>query len=121
MAFTDCSTHSLGRLLASAIFNGDILVRSRPSLLLVTTSFEDALVSENKMATILSDLINTVSQLNGHVSILLVKLFLLLRLILCLDFLVLETIEFENFAEILWLNNTVRELTMEKLGSFRKT
>ena len=65
------------------------------------------------MATVINDLVNLVSQLDGQDGILLVELVLLLWLIRGLHLLELEAIELEYLAEVLRLNDSIRELPME--------
>ena len=92
MAFADGCTNCLTWLLPSSILNDHILVRASPSLLLVASGLEDALIGKDEVATIFEDLVNLVSKLDGHVGVLLVELVLLLRLVLGLHLLELEAI-----------------------------
>ena len=117
MAFADSGTHCLGWLLASTVFDGDILIWSRPCLPLETTRFKDTLIGEDQMPIVLEDLVDLVSQIDGHLGVLPIKFILLLRLILDLDLLVLVAIEFQNPTQMLGLNDTVGELAMEQLSS----
>ena len=121
MALAYGCTNCLSRLLSSTILNYDILVRPRPSLILVASSFEDAFIGKDEVATIADDLIHLVSQLDGLVSIRLVKLVLLLRHVLGLHLLELEAIELEDLAVVLRLDNAIRKLPMEQLGSLCET
>ena len=121
MAFADGCTNCLARLLPSSILNDHILVRASPSLLLVASGLEDALIGKDEVATIFDDLVNLVSKLDGQVGVLLVELVLLLRLVLGLHLLELEAIELQDLAEVLGLDDTIRELPMEQLGSLRET
>ena len=113
MALADCRTHCLCWLLTSSILYCHVLIRARPCLFLVASGLEDTFVGEDEMATVADDLVDLVSQLDGHVGILLVELVLLLRHVLCFDLLKLEAIEFENPAELLWLDDSIRKLPME--------
>lgn len=72
MAFADGSAYCLARLLTSSILYCNVLVRARPSLLLVGSGLEDAFIGKDEVATIANDLVDLVSQFDGHVSILLV-------------------------------------------------
>ena len=117
MTFADCCTYCLAGLLACAILHRDILVRARPCLLLVASGFEDALIGEDEVAAFTNDLVDLVPQLDGQVGVLLVQLVLLLRHILGLDLLKLEAIEFQNLAEVLRLDDTIRKLPMEQPSS----
>ena len=121
MAFADGCTNCLAGLLPSSILNDHILVRASPSLLLVASGLEDALIGKDEVATIFDDLVNLVSKLDGQVGVLLVELVLLLRLVLGLHLLELEAIELQDLAEVLGLDDTIRELPMEQLGSLRET
>ena len=120
MAFADSSTHCLAWLITSSILHDHILVRASPSLLLVSSGLEDALIGKDEVATIFDDLVNLVSKLDGQVGILLVELVLLLRLVLGLYLLELEAIELQDLAEVLGLDDTIRELPMEQPGSLRE-
>ena len=73
------------------------------------------------MATVADDLVDLVPQLDGLVGIRLIKLVLLLRHVLGLHLLELEAIEFEDLAVVLWLDDTIGELSMEQLGSLCET
>ena len=121
MALADSCTNCLARLLPSSVLNYDILVRARPSLLLVASGLEDAFVGKYEVAAIADDLIHLVSQLDSLVSIRLVKLVLLLRHVLGLHLLELEAIELEDLAVVLRLDNAIRKLPMEQLGSLCET
>ena len=92
-----------------------------PSLLLVASGLEYALIGKDEVATIFDDLVHLVSKLDGQVGVLLVELVLLLRLVLGLYLLELEAIELQDLAEVLGLDDTIRELPMEQLGSLRET
>ena len=92
-----------------------------PSLLLVASGLEYALIGKDEVATIFDDLVHLVSKLDGQVGVLLVELVLLLRLVLGLHLLELEAIELQDLAEVLGLDDTIRELPMEQLGSLRET
>ena len=70
MAFTDGGTYGLGWLLASAVFDDDVLVWPGPCLLLVTTRLEDALIGEDEVTSVLEDLVDSISQLNSHLGVL---------------------------------------------------
>ena len=72
------------------------------------------------MAAFTDDLVDLVPQLDGQVGVLLVQLVLLLRHILGLDLLKLEAIEFQNLAEVLRLDDTIRKLPMEQPSSLGK-
>ena len=120
MAFADGCTNCLTWLLPSSILNDHILVRASPSLLLVASSLEDTLIGKDEVATIFDDLVNLVSKLDGQVGVLLVELVLLLRLVLGLHLLELEAIELQDLAEVLGLDDTIRELPMEQPGSLRE-
>ena len=113
MALADSCTNRLSWLISSTIFNYNILVRARPSLILVASSFEDAFIGKDEVATIVDDLIHLVSQLDGLVSIRLVEIVLLLRHVLGLHLLELEAIELEDLAVLLRLNDAIRKLPME--------
>ena len=121
MALANCSTYCLAWLLSGAILDRDILVWARPSLLLVPSGLEDALVSKDEVATRTDDLVHLLPQLDGQVGVLLVELVLLLRHVLGLHLLELEAIELQDLAEVLGLDDTIRELPMEQLGSLRET
>ena len=73
------------------------------------------------MPSVLDNLIDLVSQLDGHEGILLVQLILLLRHILGLNFLELIAIELQDLAVMFGLYNSIRKLPMEQLGPFSKT
>ena len=120
MAFADGCTNCLTWLLPSSILNDHILVRASPSLLLVASSLEDTLIGKDEVATIFDDLVNLVSKLDGQVGVLLVELVLLLWLVLGLHLLELEAIELQDLAEVLGLDDTIRELPMEQPGSLRE-
>ena len=121
MAFTDGCTNCLAGLLPSSILYDHILVRASPSLLLVASSLEDALIGKDEVATIFDDLVNLVSKLDGQVGVLLVELVLLLRLVLGLHLLELEAIELQDLAKMLGLYNSIRELPMEQPSSLSET
>ena len=70
MAFAYGGTYGLGWLLASAVFDDDILVRPGPCLLLVPTCLEDALVGKDEMTSLLEDLVDFISKLNSHLGVL---------------------------------------------------
>ena len=114
MTLADCRTHCLCWLLTSSILYCHVRIRARPCLFLVASGLEDTFVGEDEMATVADDLVDLVSQLDRHVSILLVKFVLLLRHVLSLDLLKLEAIKFENLAEVLRLDDSIRKLTMEQ-------
>ena len=69
------------------------------------------------MAAFTNYLVDLVPQLDGQVGVLLVQLVLLLRHIFGFDLLKLEAIEFQNLAEVLWLDDTIRKLPMEQPSS----
>ena len=121
MTFANGGTDSLGRLLTCTVLNGDILIRSRPCLLLITSRLKDTFIGEDEMLSILDNLIDLVFQLDGHEGILLVQLILLLRHILGLNFLELIAIELQDLAVMFGLYNSIRKLPMEQLGPFSKT
>ena len=121
MAFADGCTNCLAGLLPSSILHDHILVRASPSLLLVASGLEYALIGKDEVATIFDDLVNLVSKLDGQVGVLLVELVLLLRHVLGLHLLELEAIELQDLAQVLGLDDTIRELPMEQLGSLRET
>ena len=72
MAFADSGTHCLGWLLASTVFYYHVLVWGGPSLLLIASRLEDALVSEDEMAAFIEDLADLIPKLDGHEGILLI-------------------------------------------------
>ena len=121
MALAYGCTNCLSRLISSTILNYDILIRARPSLLLVASGLEDTLIGKDEVATVADDLIHLVPQLDGLVGIRLIKLVLLLRHVLGLHLLELEAIEFEDLAVVLWLDDTIGELSMEQLCSLCET
>ena len=121
VALTDSRAYCLSRLIPCAVLHNDILVRARPSLLLVASRLEDTLIGKDEMATVTDDLVDPVPQLDGIVGIRLVELVLLLRHVLGLHLLELEAIEFEDLAVVLWLDDTIGELPMEQLGSLCET
>ena len=90
-------------------------------MLLVASGLKDALIGKDEVAAAADDLGDLVSQLDGQVGILLVEFVLLLRHVLGLDLLELEAIELEDLANVLGLDDTIRELSMEQLGSLRET
>ena len=103
MAFADGGTNCLGWLLTSTVLDGDILIWPRPCLSLETTGLKDALIGEDQMPIVLEDLVDLVSQIDGHLGVLSIKFILLLRLILDLDLLVLVAIKFQNPTQMFWL------------------
>ena len=113
MALAYGCTNCLSRLISSTILNYDILIRARPSLLLVASGLEDTLIGKDEVATVADDLVDLVPQLDGLVGIRLVELVLLLRHVLGLHLLELEAIELEDLAVVLWLDDTIGELPME--------
>ena len=121
MALAYGCTNCLSRLISSTILNNDILVRARPSLLLVASGLEDTLIGKDEVATVADDLVDLVPQLDGLVGIRLVELVLLLRHVLGLHLLELEAIELEDLAVVLWLDDTIGELSMEQLCSLCET
>ena len=121
MALADGCTNCLTWLITSSILHDHILVWASQSLLLVASGLEYALIGKNEVATIFDDLVHLVSKLDGQVGVLLVELVLLLRLVLGLHLLELEAIELQDLAEVLGLDDTIRELPMEQLGSLRET
>ena len=121
MALADSSTHCLAGLITSTILHDHILVRASPSLLLIASGLEDALIGKDEVATIFDDLVYLVSKLDGQVGVLLVEFVFLLRLVLGLHLLELEAIELQDLAEVLGLDDTIWELPMEQLGSLRET
>jgi hypothetical protein len=90
-------------------------------LLLIASGLEDALIGKDEVATIFDDLVNLVSKLDGQVGVLLVEFVFLLWLVLGLHLLELEAIELQDLAEVLGLDDTIRELPMEQLGSLCET
>ena len=120
MAFADGCTNCLTWLITSSILHDHILVRASPSLLLVASSLEDALIGKDEVAAVFDDLVHLIPQLDGQVGILLVELVFLLRLILGLHLLELEAIELQDLAEVLGLDDTIRELPMEQPSSLRE-
>ena len=120
MALADGCTHCLAGLITSSILHNHIFIWASPSLLLVASGLEDALIGKDEVATIFDDLVNLVSKLDGQVGVLLVELVLLLRLVLGLHLLELEAIELQDLAEVLGLDDTIRELPMEQPGSLRE-
>ena len=120
MAFADGCTNCLAGLLPSSILNDHILVRASPSLLLVASGLEDALIGKDEVTTFADDLVHLLPQLDGQVGVLLVELVLLLRHVLGLHLLELEAIELQDLAEVLGLDDTIRELPMEQPGSLRE-
>ena len=121
MALAYGCTNCLSRLISSTILNYDILIRARPSLLLVASGLEDTLIGKDEVATVADDLVDLVPQLDGLVGIRLVELVLLLRHVLGLHLLELEAVELEDLAVVLWLNDTIGKLPMEQLGSLCET
>ena len=121
MALTDSRAYCLSRLIPCAVLHNDILVRARPSLLLVASGLEDTLIGKDEVATVADDLVDLVPQLDGLVGIRLVELVLLLRHVLGLHLLELEAIELEDLAVVLWLYNTIGKLSMEKPCSLGET
>ena len=117
MAFTYGGTNGLSWLLTSTVFDNDVLVWPGPCLLLVATCLEDALVGKDEVPSVLNDLVDSISKLNTHLSILSVQLVFLLRLILGLDLLVLVAIELQNPTQMLRLDNSVWKLAVEQLSS----
>jgi len=117
VALADGSTYRLAGLIPCPILHGNVFVRARPSGLLVASGLEDALVGEDEVATIADDLVHLLSQLDGLVGVLLVELVLLLRHVLGLHLLELEAIELEYLAVVLRLDDPIRKLPMEQLGS----
>ena len=120
MAFADGCTNCLTWLITSSILHDHILVRASPSLLLVASSLEDALIGKDEVAAVFDDLVHLLPQLDGQVGILLVELVLLLRLVLGLHLLELEAIELQDLAKMLGLYNSIRELPMEQPSSLRE-
>ena len=113
MTLAHSCTYGLAGLITSTILNCDIFVWARPCLLLVASSLEDALIGKDEVAAVFDDLVHLLPQLDGQVGILLVELVLLLRLVLGLHLLELEAIELQDLAEVLGLDDAVRELPME--------
>ena len=120
MAFADGCTNCLAGLLPSSILNDHILVRASPSLLLVASGLEDALIGKDEVTTLAYYLVHLLPQLDGQIGVLLVELVLLLRHVLGLHLLELEAIELQDLAEVLGLDDTIRELPMEQPGSLRE-
>ena len=87
MALADSRAYCLSRLIPCAVLHNDILIRARPSLLLVASGLKDTLIGEDEVATVTDDLVDLVPQLDGLVGIRLVELVLLLRHILGLHLL----------------------------------
>ena len=114
MTLADSSTHCLAGLITSTILHDHILVRASPSLFLIASGLEDALIGKDEVATIFDDLVYLVSKLDGQVGVLLVELVLLLRLVLGLHLLELEAVELEDSAVVPRLDDVVRELPMEE-------
>ena len=90
-------------------------------MLLVASGLEDTLIGKDEVATVADDLVDLVPQLDGLVGIRLVELVLLLRHVLGLHLLELEAIELEDLAVVLWLDDTIGELSMEQLCSLCET
>ena len=121
MTLADSSTHCLAGLITSTILHDHILVRASPSLLLIASGLEDALIGKDEVAALADDLVHLLPQLDGQLGVLLVELVLLLRLVLGLHLLELEAIELQDLAEVLGLDDAIWELPMEQLGSLRET
>ena len=121
MTLADSRAYCLSRLISSTVLHYDVLVWARPSLLLVASGLEDTLIGKDEVATVTDDLVDLVSQLDGLVGIRLVKIVLLLRHVLGLHLLELEAIELEDLAVLLRLDDAIRKLPMEQLGSLCET
>ena len=121
MAFADGCTNCLAGLITSSILHNQIFIWASPSLLLVASGLEDALIGKDEMTTLADDLVHLLPQLDGQVGVLLVELVLLLWHVLGLHLLELEAIELQDLAEVLGLDDTIRELPMEQLGSLSET
>ena len=116
MAFADGSTDCLARLIPSSILDCNIFVGTRPSLLLVASGLEDALIGEDEVATIADDLIHLVSQLDGLVGVLFVELVFLLRHILGLHLLLPDAVPLHDPTVLPWSDHTIWELPVKELG-----
>ena len=107
VALADGRANCLAGLLACAILHRDVLVWGRPSLLLVASGLEDALIGEDEVAAVLDDLVDLLPQLDRQVGVLLVELVLLLRHVLGLHLLEPEAVELEDLAKVLRLDNAI--------------
>ena len=58
MAFAYGSADSLAWLFAGSVFDGDVGSLIRPSILLVASGFEDALIDEYEMSVLLLNLLD---------------------------------------------------------------
>ena len=121
VTFADSSTYRLAWLIPCTIFHCNVLIRARPSLLLVASCLEYTLVGEDEVTPLADDLVHLVSQLYGLIGVLFIQLILLLWHIFSLDLLELEAIELKYLTVMHWLNDSIRKLSMEQLPSFCET
>ena len=83
-------------------------------MLLEASGLENALIGEDEVPTVIYDLVDLFSQLDGQIGVFLVELVLLLRHILGLHLLKPKAVELEDLTQVLRLDHTVWKLPVEQ-------